>query len=246
MAAARSAGLAVERGKVVAVAANVLVRLEPGPIAARMSGATSSFRDSAQFLGREARLASAAAAAGAPVLAPLGGPYEAGESVVTLWPWVDTVASGAAVAAGRALRACHDALLGVDGAGLGLEPLGMLREARRLAVRAPDEVAEAVDRGLELVGGVGRLGGRVPRPAGVGPGVPGRRVAGARRRLRVERGCASAGRPRGASRSALPGHSGEGVCCARDVGDLPQTARLAQHLGGRCRELRRIGLVFRG
>jgi hypothetical protein len=133
IAAARSAGLAVERGTVVAVAANVLVRLEPGPIAARMSGATSSLRDSAQFLGREARLA---AAAGAPVLAPLGGPYEADGLVVTLWPWVDTVASGDAVAAGRALRACHEALVGVDGAGLELEPLGMLREAARLAARA--------------------------------------------------------------------------------------------------------------
>jgi hypothetical protein len=53
---------------------------------------------------------------------------------------------GEVVAAGRALRACHDALVGVDGAGSGLEPLGMLREAARLAVRAPTEVAAAVDR----------------------------------------------------------------------------------------------------
>jgi predicted trehalose synthase len=53
-----------------------------------------------------------------------------------------------------ALRACHDALLGLDGAGLALEPLGMLREAPRLAVRAPTEVAAAIDRALELLAGV--------------------------------------------------------------------------------------------
>jgi hypothetical protein len=40
MTAARDPGLAGERGEVVAVAANVLVRLEPRPIAARMSGPT--------------------------------------------------------------------------------------------------------------------------------------------------------------------------------------------------------------
>jgi Ser/Thr protein kinase RdoA (MazF antagonist) len=37
-----------------------------------------------------------------------------------------------------------------------LEPFGMLREAARLAVRAPDEVAAAVDRGLELLAGAGQ------------------------------------------------------------------------------------------
>jgi aminoglycoside phosphotransferase (APT) family kinase protein len=61
---------------------------------------------------------------------------------------------GEVVAAGRALRACHDALVGVDGAGSGLEPLGMLREAARLAVRAPTEVAAAVDRALVQLAGV--------------------------------------------------------------------------------------------
>jgi aminoglycoside phosphotransferase (APT) family kinase protein len=63
--AARGAGLAVDRAEVVSVAANVLVRLDPGPIAARLTGATEGFRDSAANLGREARLAAALAAAGA-------------------------------------------------------------------------------------------------------------------------------------------------------------------------------------
>jgi aminoglycoside phosphotransferase (APT) family kinase protein len=72
LAAARSAGLAVERAEVARVASNVLVRLEPGPFAARLTGATGGFRDSAANLRREARLAAALAAAGAPVPAPLG------------------------------------------------------------------------------------------------------------------------------------------------------------------------------
>jgi hypothetical protein len=146
LAAARSAGLAAHRGEVVAVAANVLVRIEPGPIAARMTGATLSFREPELFLGREAALAGALAAAAAPVLAPLAGPVAAGGRVVTLWPWVDAVAAGDAFAAGRALRACHDALEGVNPAPF--EPLGMLREARRLAT---PELAPAVERALRML-----------------------------------------------------------------------------------------------
>jgi hypothetical protein len=153
VAAARDAGLAVERGEVVAVAANVLVRLEPGSIAARMSGATASFRDSAESLAREVQLSAALSDAGAPVVAPQGGPYEACGSTVTLWPWIDTVPSGDADTAGRALRACHDALLGVDAASLRLEPLGMLREAQRLAATGSAEVALAVEHALEMLRG---------------------------------------------------------------------------------------------
>jgi hypothetical protein len=153
LAAARSAGLAVDRAEVVTVAANVLVRLDPGPVAARLTGATEGFRDSAANLGREARLAAALAAAGAPVVAPLGGPYEAAGRVVTLWPWLELSGhAGDAVAAGRALRACHDALEDVDPEGLDLEPLAMLSEARRLATRALPEVLPAVERALATLG----------------------------------------------------------------------------------------------
>jgi hypothetical protein len=63
-----------------------LTRPHRRPVAARLTGATAPFRDSAANLCREARLAAALAAAGAPVVAPLGGPYEAGGRVVTLWP----------------------------------------------------------------------------------------------------------------------------------------------------------------
>ena len=152
LAAARGAGFAVERAEVARVASNVLVRLtgpHPPPFAARLTGATEGFRDSAANLRREVRLAAALAALGAPVLAPLGGPYEAGGRTVTLWPWLELLGdAGAAEQAGRALRACHDALAGLDPAGLELEPLAMLAEARRLAVRALPEILPAVERAL--------------------------------------------------------------------------------------------------
>ncbi len=149
LAAARGAGLAVERAEVARVASNVLVRLEPGPFAARLTGATEGFRDSAANLRREARLAAALAARGAPVLAPLGGPYEAGGRSVTLWPWLELHGeAGDAEQAGRALRACHDALADVDPAGLELAPLAMLSEARGLAVGALPEIVPAIERAL--------------------------------------------------------------------------------------------------
>jgi aminoglycoside phosphotransferase (APT) family kinase protein len=153
LAAARGAGLAVERAEVARVASNVLVRLEPGPFAARLTGATEGFRDSAANLRREARLAAALAAAGAPAPAPLGGPYEAGGRSVTLWPWLELRGeAGDAAEAGRALRACHDALADLDPAGLELAPLAMLTEARRLAAGALPELLPAVDRALAALG----------------------------------------------------------------------------------------------
>ena len=149
LSAARGAGLAVERAEVARVASNVLVRLEPGPFAARLTGATEGFRDSTANLRREARIATALAAAGAPVPAPLGGPYEAGGRAVTLWPWVEVRGdAGDAEQAGSALRACHDALADLDRAGLELEPLAMLTEARRLAAGALPEILPAVDHAL--------------------------------------------------------------------------------------------------
>jgi phosphotransferase family enzyme len=149
LAAAHGAGFAVERAEVARVASNVLVRLEPGPLAARLTGATEGFRDSAANLRREVRLAAALAAGGAPVLAPLGGPYEAGGRTVTLWPWLELHGdAGDAEQAGRALRGCHDALADLDPAGLELEPHAMLTEARRLALGALPALVPAIDRAL--------------------------------------------------------------------------------------------------
>ena len=156
LAAARGAGLAVERAEVARVASNVLVRLtgpHPPAFAARLTGATEGFRDSAANLRREVRLAALLAGAGAPVPAPLGGPYEAGGRAVTLWAWLELCSeAGDAGQAGRALRACHDALAALDPAGLELGPLAMLTEARRLASGALPEILPAVDGALAALG----------------------------------------------------------------------------------------------
>src|SRR5262249_2584177 len=112
----------------------------------------------------EADLAGALARAGAPVAAPLAGPIEAGGRVVTLWPWIEVGAdAGDAEQAGRALRACHDALAALDGArtrrDLALQPLALLTEARRLGPRAGsgkcDVVLAAVERALAELGEAG-------------------------------------------------------------------------------------------
>jgi hypothetical protein len=159
LAAARAAGLEARSAEVVTVSANVLVRVEPGPVAARLAGAIGGIRDAAVNLAREARVAAALARRGAPVPAPLSGPIDTGRRTVTLWPWLDQAAgSGDSAAAGAALRACHDALEGVDGAALGLRPLAMLHEARALAdgYRGPERtlIADAVERALAALGGL--------------------------------------------------------------------------------------------
>ena len=152
LAAARGAGLAVERAEVARVASNVLVRLDPSLRGApdRRHRGLSRLRRQPAPRGPPGR---GAGGRRAPVRAPLGGPYEAGGRAVTLWPWLELRGdAGDAGQAGRALRACHDALADVDPAGLELEPLAMLAEARRLAAGALPEIVPAVDRALATLG----------------------------------------------------------------------------------------------
>ena len=154
LAAARGAGLAVERAEVARVASNVLVRLEPGPFAARLTGATEGFRDSAANLRREVRLAAALAARRRAGPRPARRPVRGRRSQPSRCGRGSSCAARPATPrqAGRALRACHDALADVDPAGLELEPLAMLTEARRLAAGALPEILPAVDRALATLG----------------------------------------------------------------------------------------------
>ncbi len=80
---------------------------------------------------------------------------------MTLWPWVEVAGhAGDAAHAGRALRACHDALEALDGARtrreLELEPLAMLTEARRLAAKVGSDTSHVVlaviERALATLG----------------------------------------------------------------------------------------------
>jgi hypothetical protein len=139
LAVARELGLAADRAEVVSSGTHVLVRLEPGAIAARVTG-DGPLAQFAGDLDAEVRLAAALQAAGAPVLPPLPGvparAHEAGGRRVTLWPWWDAGGEDTAEAIGRALARCHRALAGIDAP---LRPWAKLAEARsRLPQLDPD------------------------------------------------------------------------------------------------------------
>src|SRR4051812_35766123 len=92
LAVARSVGLGVERAHVVHSGSFVLVRLEPRPVAARVTGdgPPPAF---AGALDAEVRVAAALHAAGAPVVPPLPGvparAWPAAARQVALWTWWD-------------------------------------------------------------------------------------------------------------------------------------------------------------
>jgi hypothetical protein len=110
---------------------NLLARLGATPIVARVSTMTARLRDGDAWFAREVALASHLAAAGAPVVPPsteiAPGPHHHDGLVMTFWTYVDEgdrELDGAQ--AGRALRACHDALTSFDG---DLPRWGVLDEA---------------------------------------------------------------------------------------------------------------------
>ena len=125
---------------------NVLVRIEPGPVAARVSDVLRDFRDTAGSLGTEVRLCTELIETGAPVPAPVTRRlFACGGREVTLWQWIDGgPGAGDPIEAGEALRACHAALATTSEP---LEPWAMLREARTaVAPRAPERFRAELER----------------------------------------------------------------------------------------------------
>jgi Phosphotransferase enzyme family len=143
LAVARRLGIEAREAEVVETGTHVLVRIEPGPVAARVTG-DGILAPFAGDLAAEVRLAAALHAAGAPVLPPLAGVparvHEHGGRKVTLWEWWERPDGDAtAEAAGGGLAACHRALTGVA---VPLRPWAKLEEARRSLPRlAPAERA---------------------------------------------------------------------------------------------------------
>jgi Ser/Thr protein kinase RdoA (MazF antagonist) len=158
---------------VVGAGTHVLVRIEPGPVAARVT-ADGLLAPFAGDLDAELRVAAALHAAGAPVVPPLAGVparvYEHAGRQVTLWEWWErTGADDTPEAAGRALAACHRALTGVDAS---LRPWAKLEEARRrLPLLAPAERSllaphlEPPDGPLRPIHGDAHAGNVLPGPA---------------------------------------------------------------------------------
>jgi Ser/Thr protein kinase RdoA (MazF antagonist) len=143
----------------VTVQNNVLVRIEPGPVAARVAGVLTGLRDVRASFEREARICRELARAGAPVPAPLdrAEAFVHHGRTVTLWEWLDgTTGAGEPVEAARALYSCHEALGSVSEP---LDPWEGLREAREsFAPRAPTAVLEELERlGAEAHGCVSEI-----------------------------------------------------------------------------------------
>ena len=120
------------------------MRLAPGGPVARVGGLTASARDVREHFGREVELTRWLARAGAPCVRPWepAGPHERDGFVVTLWEAVPDGPAPPAEGAGRALRACHEALASWRGvvlpsvAELLGEALGLVSAAAEVLGRA--------------------------------------------------------------------------------------------------------------
>lgn len=120
VAAAREQGVRCEEPIVLRDAWHVLVHLAPSPIVARASQSLDwPGGPSADDVVRELAVASHAARRGAPVVPPSDeldpGPHEQDGHVVTFWRYVESTGEVDGRAAGRGLRAIHDALEDYDG-----------------------------------------------------------------------------------------------------------------------------------
>ncbi len=120
VAAARAQGVRCDEPVVLRDAWHVLVHLAPSPIVARASTSLDwPGGPSEDDVVRELAVASHAARGGAPVVPPADeldpGPHRRDGHVVVFWRYVESSGELDAAAAGRGLRAIHDALADYDG-----------------------------------------------------------------------------------------------------------------------------------
>jgi Phosphotransferase enzyme family len=181
-------GVRCDEPVVLREASNLIVRLDPAPVVARVSTTTGLVRAGDAWFAREVALASHLAAAGAPVVAPSPeidpGPHHHDGLVLTFWTFVDeTDRLLDAAEAGRRLRACHEALMSFAA---GLPRWAVLEEAQRMLEdmaaagaladadaerlrRASVEVRERIERlapALQPVHGDAHLGNVLNGPDG--------------------------------------------------------------------------------
>jgi hypothetical protein len=127
-------GLRLGEPKILRDRGNLLVRLAPTPVVARVATLIGSRRAGDDWLRREVAVAGFLARAGAPVVAPSAeldpGPHTHEGISLSFWEYVEEVETPLdASEAGHRLRACHEVLAGYEGKEL--EPLGTLAEAER-------------------------------------------------------------------------------------------------------------------
>jgi hypothetical protein len=152
IAVARREGLRFDDPVVLRDRGNLLVHLRPAPVVARVATVTGTRRPGDAWLLREVSVAGYLAGRGMPVVAPSAeidpGPHTHDGISLSFWQFAREVdAPLGAREAGRALRACHEALVDYEGE---LEPLGTLTEAERWLeeLRAEGQIGE--DRAAEL------------------------------------------------------------------------------------------------
>jgi hypothetical protein len=162
LAVARQLGLRCEEPVVLRAAWHVLVHLQPLPIVARVSSSIPFPEGPPQEdVIRELQVAEHAVRAGAPVIPPTDavdpGPHRHRGRIVTLWRFVAPQGDLDPRAAGRGLRAIHEALLDYDGdlpafghprdtaEMLGFaEPSGDVELLREVAARRPHVEGQAL------------------------------------------------------------------------------------------------------
>jgi hypothetical protein len=145
VAVAQAHGLTVTDPVILRDELNALIHLRPAPVVARVAGTIARVRPGTTWQRREVAIAGHLARAGAPVVAPSDelppGPHEHEGRVISFWRHVEpTSVPVDAVAAGRALRECHEALRSFSGS---LPVLSGVTEAEALLTKLAAE--EALD-----------------------------------------------------------------------------------------------------
>jgi len=153
VAVAEAHGLRVSDPVILRDGLNVLVHLRPAPVVARVAGSIAAVRPGTAWQERELAITAHLARAGAPVVAPSDelppGPHEHDGRVLSFFEHVPETGEPAdPVAAGEALRDCHEALRSFDGA---LPVLGWVTEAEALLARLAVEEALDPERAHDLL-----------------------------------------------------------------------------------------------
>jgi hypothetical protein len=145
---------------------NVLVHLRPAPVVARVAGTLARVRPGTTWQRRELAIAGFLAGAGKPVVAPScelePGPHEHDGRVLSFWTYVPVSEHRVdPVAAGEALRDCHEALRDFHGS---LPVLSGVTEAEAVLTRLaaeetldPGTATELLHRIMDLHATLGRL-----------------------------------------------------------------------------------------
>jgi Ser/Thr protein kinase RdoA (MazF antagonist) len=166
VAVAQAHGLRVDDPVILRDKLNVLIHLRPTPVVARVAGSIARIRPGTTWQQRELAIAGHLARAGKPVVAPSTeiepGPHVHEGRVVSFWRFVPAREERVdPVAAGEALRDCHEALRDFHGS---LPVLSGVTEAEALLTRLaaeetvdPGRATELLEQIMDLHATLGRL-----------------------------------------------------------------------------------------